>query len=83
MVEQKGSGNPLEDYLAKTIDLRNESALVREGDQWQTLDGTPHVPLQELAQRTSRSLGDLQANFDAGRMPGVQIGDQRFARQGS
>ena len=81
MVEKKCS-DPLEDYLAQTIDLRSEPALMRDGEGWKTLDGTPHVPLLEVAQESGRSLDDLKADFDAGKISGVRIGDQRYARQG-
>ena len=80
MIEKKDDDR-FEDFLAQTIDLRNEPALVRKGEGWQTPDGTPYVLLQELAQETGRSLADLQADFDAGIIQGVLIGDRRYAKQ--
>jgi hypothetical protein len=81
MTKIEAEDDLLEQYLKQTVDLREQPALVREGRRWRTLDGTPHVPLRELARRTGRDLTDLQADFDAGRIMGVRIGNERFARQ--
>jgi len=82
MTERKGGNDLFERYLAETRDLRDEPALIRGDDgKWKTLDGTPHIPLSDLAQRTGRRLEDLTDDFNAGVIEGLRIGDQIYVRQ--
>lgn len=69
-----------ENYLAQTIDLSREPAIVsRDGKHWTTLDGTPVVPIERLAQEKGLSLEAATKAFDQGKIEGVVVGTQRWA----
>jgi hypothetical protein len=81
-----GKDGILEQYLADTMDLRNESALIivhsdGRGPVFQTLDGTQVFSLGELSDMTNRHVEELTRLLDTGRVRGVRIGDMWFARK--
>ena len=77
-----GKDDGLERYLAQTIDLRNETALVIEGHgSWpvfKTLDGTRVFLLGQLSEMTGRDIEELTTLVSTRRIQGVCVGDMWF-----